>query len=156
MDLYIEETRNGKGICAARAFAAGETLYEVTGVFITGDVDEEIDETTRNNAFRYDENRYISPAGSIGDFQNHACEPNAKVARREDKLFVVAINPIQKGEEVMIDYSTIIGSDDEWEMTCNCAAASCRGTIKSFDTLPHALQQRYIEQDIVPAYMRAL
>lgn len=153
MDLVVTETRNGKGICAQRNFEPEEVLFEVTGEFITGDEDEDIDEVVRDNAFRYSEDLYISPAGAIGDFQNHSCEPNAKVVKREQRLFVVAIEPIKKGEEVLIDYSTIIGADDVWEMTCNCGSPLCRHLIRSFNTIPSALQKKYIERGMVPEYI---
>ncbi|HUO50603.1 MAG TPA: SET domain-containing protein [Candidatus Paceibacterota bacterium] len=156
MDLVVQKSRNGKGIFAGRDCAPEEVLYEVTGVFITGDEDEDIDETIRDNAFRFSEDLYISPAGGIGDFQNHSCEPNAKVVKREEMLFVVSCRAITKGEEIFIDYSTIIGADDIWEMSCNCGGSHCRTVVRSFDTLPKALQKEYRECGMVPDYIAQL
>jgi hypothetical protein len=156
MDLVVTTARNGQGIYAARDFVADEVLYEITGTFISGDVDEEIDEAIRDNSFRYSDNLYLSPAGTIGDFQNHSCEPNAKVLKQGDALVVAAISSIQKGGEILIDYSTITGADDVWEMACNCGSASCRGVVRNFDALPHELRARYQSRGIVPDYIVAL
>lgn len=153
MDLEVREARNGKGIFVARDFAPEEVLFEVTGKLISGDEDEDISETERDNAFRFDEDRYITPAGSIGDFLNHSCEPNAKVVKKGKKLLVVAAGPIKKGAEILIDYSTITAADDIWEMPCNCGSATCRGVVRSFDTLPAALRKSYIARGVVPAYV---
>lgn len=153
MDVSVRKTRNGRGIHAVRHFAAGETLYEITGTPISGDADEDIDDTVRDNAFRFDENLYISPAGSVGDFQNHSCVPNAKVAKRDGRLYVAAIRSIARNEEVLIDYSTIIAADDIWEMACNCGADACRGLVRSFDRLPARLRKKYRADGVVPDYI---
>jgi hypothetical protein len=155
MDVLITDTRNGKGIVAARNFSDGETVFEVTGPLLTCNEDEDIDEKTRSNTFRFDEDFYINPAGTVGDFQNHSCEPNAMVVKRDDRLFVVAGRQIKHGEEVLIDYSTIIGEDDSWEMLCNCGSRICRGVVKGFDSLPRKLQQLYFDRGMVPEYIAA-
>lgn len=152
-DLIVQPSRNGQGICTARDFAAEETLFEVTGKFISGDEDEELSDAERDNAFRFDTERYITPAGSIGDYLNHSCEPNAKVVKRSDALLIVAAAPIRKGTEVAIDYSTITADDDIWEMQCNCGSETCRGIIKSFNTLPVSLRKKYLARGMVPAYV---
>lgn len=156
MSLVVKKSRNGKGIFAVREFAPEEVLYEVTGTFITGDEDEDIDETARDNAFRYSKDLYITPAGTIGAFQNHSCEPNAKVVKKGKRLLVVAAAPVPKGAEVLIDYSTITAADDIWEMPCNCGSPKCRGVVKSFDTLPAALRKKYLKHGMVPEYVALL
>lgn len=153
MDLIVQETRNGMGIVAAREFAQDETLFEVTGEFISGDADDDIDEATRSNTFRFSEELYISPEGTIGDYQNHSCEPNAMVVKTGGRLLIVAVQKIAKGEEALIDYSTIIADDDIWQMQCTCGSQVCRGTIKSFDTLPPELQEKYFRRGMVPHYI---
>lgn len=153
MDIIVKGSVNGNGLFAARDFAPGEDLYEVIGEFISGDAEDDIDATTRNNTFRYDEDRYISPRGSIGDMQNHSCAPNAKVVKRGDRLYVVAAAPIANGDELLIDYSTILASDDIWEMECACGSSICRGIVRRFERLPKRLQERYKKTGMVPAYI---
>ncbi len=151
--LSVLPAKNGLGIFAKKDFKPSTRLFEVKGVFISGDEDEDIDEETRANAYRYDEERYLSPKGRIGDFLNHSCAPNAAVRKIGRKLFVVSVVPIRKGEEVLIDYATILAADDSWEMLCKCGSIDCRGVVKQFRKLPKKLQRAYIERSMVPEYV---
>jgi SET domain-containing protein len=128
----------------------------VKGYFISGDVDEDIEESVRDNAYRYDADRYISPQGKIGDMLNHSCNPNAKVSKEGDKLLVRAIKHIPVGKEVVIDYATITGADDIWSMKCNCGSTKCRGKIVPFKRLPKELRDTYKKLGIVPAHILAI
>ena len=151
--LTIKKSRNGRGIFAKKDFLKGESLFEVKGKFISGDVDEDIDERTRDNAFRFDKERYVSPGRGIGNFLNHSCNPNSRVVKIKGRLIIAAIKPIRRGDEVAIDYSTILAADDIWEMKCNCGAPDCRKVIKRFVSLPKPIKQKYIDQRIVPKYI---
>ncbi len=151
-ELSIKKSRNGRGIFARRDFLPETRIFEVTGAYITCDEEDDIDETTRANAFRLDEDRYISPQGRMGDFLNHSCDPNAKVVKSANRLYIVSIKLIPRGEEVTIDYSTIITSDDTWEMKCNCGADDCRGLIKKFSSLPLKTKKKYRSLGMVPDY----
>lgn len=152
-NLVVKESRNGKGIFAKREFIKDEVVFEVTGVFVSGDEDEDLDEQTRSNTYRYDADRYISPAGKIGDMLNHSCNPNAKVSKEGDKLLVCAVKKISVDREVTIDYSTIIAADDSWTMKCNCGSVKCRGKIVPFKRLPKELKVLYKKHNIVPKHI---
>lgn len=151
-ELAVKKSRNGRGIFARRNFLPGETIFEVTGAFVTCNEDDDMDEETRANTYRYDEDKYISPQGRMGDFLNHSCEPNAKVVKKDGRLFIVAIVAVAKGEEVVIDYSTITAPDDSWEMQCNCGTSKCRGIIRKFNSLPLITRKRYRALGMVPKY----
>ncbi len=152
-NLTVAKSRNGLGVFAVQDFEKGDIVFEVRGKLITCDVDDDLDDRTRENAFRYDDDLYLSPAGMIGDFLNHSCNPNAKVAKEGKKLFIRAIKTISKNKEVLIDYSTIIASDDSWTMKCNCGSTKCRGVIKKFRLLPSALREKYISNKMVPQHI---
>ncbi len=57
---------------------------------------------------------------------------------------MVSIEVINGGDEITMDYSTIIGADDTWKMKCNCGQKSCRGVIGQFRAIPNLLRQKYI------------
>lgn len=151
--LCIKKTKNGKGVFTKKKIPPNQTILEIKGVFLTCDVDDEIDEETRNNTFRFDEDLYLSPGKSVGNFVNHSCEPNSKVVKEDNKLFIYSILPIQKDEEIFFDYSTVLASDDVWEMECNCGNKECRGVIKQFRKLPKKIKERYIKEEIVPKFI---
>lgn len=151
--FVVKQSRNGRGVFARRDFTAKEVLYEIVGTWITGDVDEDIDEVTRDNAYRYDADRYISPKGQVCEYVNHSCEPNLKIVKRKGKLYGVALVAIPKGTELAFDYSTMLARDDIWDMQCNCGTKSCRGVVKRFVSLPKKIKDPYIEKGIVPKYI---
>lgn len=150
--LTVMPSRNGFGVFAQKKFEGGEVVFTVLGKLITCYLDDDIDDRTRDNTFRFDSERYVSPKG-LAEYINHSCQPNTKIIKKNRKLFVVAIQKIPKGEEVVFDYSTILARDDTWTMKCNCGSDMCRGVVKRFCLLPKALKERYVKGRIVPSYI---
>lgn len=156
MDLLeVKPSRNGSGVFAKKNFGPGDIVLPITGKLITCYLDDDIDERTRDNTFRFDEQRYVSPDGDA-QFVNHSCEPNTKIVKKNRKLFIVAIRTIIKGEEIVFDYSTTLASNDIWKMKCNCGSKICRGVVKRFILLPKALRERYVQEKTVPEYILKL
>lgn len=152
-NIGVEKTRNGYGIFAKKDFSKGEEIFEINGKLMTLYEDEIIDKKIRDNAFRFSKDKYISPQGEIGDFLNHSCNPNSGIIKTGSKLFLIAVRNIKRGEEITMDYSTIIADDDIWEMNCNCGEKECRSTIKNFGALSKKLKEKYLNLGIVPDYI---
>jgi SET domain-containing protein len=151
--LEIKEARNGRGIFLKSSLTPEKIIFEVTGEFITCNEDDEVDDETRSNAFPFDEERYISPKGRIGDFLNHSCDPNAKLVKKREKLYVMSLRTVAAGKEVFIDYSTILANNDIWKMKCNCGSEKCRRVVKRFSSLPEKIKRSYLRRDMVPNYI---
>jgi hypothetical protein len=143
--LIVDKTNNGKGILATKNFLKGR-VYSAKHVYKTGG-------KFADNTFRFGPESYLSPTGYIGDFLNHSCKPNVGLRKRNNKLFLISLRNIKSGEEIFLDYSTIIGDDDIWKMKCKCGSKDCRGVIKNFGSLAENLQEAYIKQNIVPKYI---
>jgi hypothetical protein len=79
--LEVRTSRNGLGVFAKRMCEAGQVLYVVEGEKVTCDIDDDMDEQARANTYRFDEEYYLSPQGTLGDYFNHSCRPNAKVKK---------------------------------------------------------------------------
>lgn len=154
--LAVKKSRNGQGIFTAQNFGTGAVAYEVRGTRFHYTTLLAKGGTFLDNCFRISENYYLSPEGYIGVYQNHSCTPNARVEKRGKRLFVVAFSPIRTGEEVLIDYSTITAGDDIWTMPCNCGESPCRKVIRTWTKLPRPLQQRYMQERVLPKYMQNL
>ncbi len=155
-DFAVKKARNGRGIFAKHAFRTGETLFRVMGKLITCDEDDEVDDVTRANTYRYDEDRFLSPAGRLGDFLNHSCAPNAKIVKDGRKLLLKAVRPIEAGEEVVMDYATILAADDVWTMRCRCGTPKCRRTIRSYAAMPPKARAALRAARLIPAYILAI
>jgi hypothetical protein len=153
MSIVIKPSRNGHGIFAERLFSPNEAIFEVKGkIFHYAEVIK-IGGKFSDNTFRFDEETYLSPEGQIGDFLNHSCDPNSKVVKKHSKLFIAAIKDILPGQEIVIDYSTILADDDIWEMDCNCGSINCRKKVQKITLLPEELFKEYKQSEIVPDYI---
>lgn len=155
-NLAVRKARNGLGIFAAAHFSPGQTVFRINGTRRHYTTLLKREGTFLDNCFRVSENYYLSPEGHIGVYLNHSCEPNARVVKEGDKLYVRAISHIPTNTEILIDYSTITASDDIWTMRCNCGVASCRKIVRNFSKLPRVLRETYQTQHIVPSYILSI
>lgn len=152
--VKVLKAKNGFGVFANKPFKRGAKVFQVRGSLMTCYEEEYVDERTRANTIRYDEELYVNPKGFVADYLNHSCEPNVKMIKDSKKLFLVALRDLIKGEEIVMDYSTIIGSDDTWTMDCACGTKSCRGYIGQFRKLPKKLREKYLKLNMVPKYIK--
>ncbi|MES3004827.1 MAG: SET domain-containing protein-lysine N-methyltransferase [Patescibacteria group bacterium] len=152
--VEVKKAKNGNGLFATKGFKLGTRIFQIRGKLVTCYEDEDIDETTRANTIRYDDELYISPEGYPSNYMNHSCEPNTRIVKIGDKLFAVTVSEVKKGEEIVFDYSTIIASDDSWTMKCKCGSSSCRGIVGQFKKLPKKLKEKYLALDMVPKYIQ--
>ena len=160
MPVTIKNAKNGKGCFASKEFLPGQIVYQVRGKLIDTDTIHSLNGSFADNCFRFDKRLYVSPTGEIGDYQNHSCAPNSKILKNLDGLFVCALKRINCGDEITIDYSTIVADDDvidrtiPYEMICNCGEPNCRRIIGNFSSLPKELKDRYLEANAVPVYIQ--
>ncbi len=149
--LVVKETKNGNGVFTEKDFKANEIILKMKGKIISLEEETTLNEHSKANTCRFSKTTYLSPEG-LGDFINHSCNPNA-YCKSNNGLYILAIDDISKGHEILIDYSTIMADDDEWTMKCNCGSINCRKIIKKFITLEKDLQNKYIKMGIVPDYI---
>ena len=153
MIVYIKKSKNGRGLFAKRNIQKGEVISLIKGSLITCNEDDDLDEQTRSNTIRFNNEKFLNPKGEIGELINHSCSPNSKIVKASNKMYVRAIENISKDAEIVFDYSTVLANDDIWQMKCNCGEKSCRKVIKMFKTLPSKTKQHYIKNKIVPKYI---
>ncbi len=153
MALEIKESRNGLGIFANQTYKANEIIFEVLGKVVHYKKVLKIGGKFADNTFRFDTDNYLSPQGYIGEFLNHSCDPNCKVIKKNKKLYIVAIKKVKPGQQVVIDYTTILAADDIWKMNCNCGSVNCRRKIKKITSLTKNILDKYIKEKIAPDYI---
>ncbi|MBU1164573.1 SET domain-containing protein-lysine N-methyltransferase [Patescibacteria group bacterium] len=90
------------------------------------------------------------PENSPLRFLNHSCKPNT-TRQAADSFQFISTREIQPGEQLTADYS-LLETNPEWEMTCNCGSEHCRKIIKSVDCMP----VEYLAENWnnIPMYMR--
>jgi hypothetical protein len=154
--VTVAPARNGLGLFAARAFKPKQTILKIAGRVVHHRVLwKRPGSTFAANCFRYGPQTYLDPGDHPARYLNHSCEPNAAIRKVNNQIFLVAVTPLNRGDEVVFDYSTTIGDDDIWTMRCNCGESTCRSRIKRFGSLPRALKERYLAGGLVPRYIIA-
>jgi len=84
---------------------------------------------------------WIDTTNSLFRFINHSCKPNvALITRRK----VIALEDIQVGCEITMDYS-LTEAEPGWSIDeCSCGHNGCRNYIGPISTLPLKIYQKYL------------
>ena len=154
--LRVERVRNGRGLVANRDFPAGAPITPLLGRVVSARVVWgwwHREPRRAANCIRFDADRYLDPNGEWGEFANHGCQPNAAIHRERGRLVLRALRAIHQGDEVLHDYSTLLGADDIWTMRCRCGAKRCRGTVRNLARLPASIMRRYRSLGAIPAFI---
>jgi hypothetical protein len=138
---------------AARAYHAADVIVKITGRRRSAEEIWDIGGKTMDNSFRFGPETYLDPLDGFGRYLNHSCRPNAFIAKRNHQLYLRAAERIRAGDEIVIDYSTILGNDDIWMMRCKCSERGCRRVIRSYGSLPDDLRDAYIERGMIPRHI---
>jgi len=150
--LRIGRSPVGKAVFATRRIFDGTCIGEIEGEVISDD------EYRSRYAFDLEHGAQLEPAPPFR-FVNHSCEPNCAFdligvdhmdqpkSSTVRKLMIFAINDIESGDELTIDYNW----PASFAIRCNCKAPSCRGWIvdkKSLERrLPTAGSEAEAESD---------
>ena len=68
---------------------------------------------------------------------NHSCSPNCFI---NDKLEVITVKPVNKGEELTVTYNVVHEYenpgewDSRWSFKCQCGSKNCQGLIDKYIT----------------------
>ncbi len=128
--LRIGRSPVGKAVFATRRIFDGTCIGEIEGEVISDD------EYRSRYAFDLENGAQLEPAPPFR-FVNHSCEPNCAFdligvdhidqpnSSTVRKLLMFAINDIESGDELTIDYNW----PASFAIRCNCKAPSCRGWI---------------------------
>lgn len=144
------EVRNsdihGRGVYATKDLEPETQIIEYLGEYINK---EESEERAWAQAAKAEENGeaavYIFTLDKKWDIDgnvawndarliNHSCEPNCEAWIEEDQIFIYAVKPIKKGEELTFDYGFDI--DCYKDHPCLCGRDSCVGYIVSQEQWP--------------------
>ena len=143
----IKACELGRGLLAGRDIPAGALILGLRGPRF--EFDDPIHRRAEGaNLLQTGQRTYIL-LDPPGVFANHSCDPNAGI-RGNRRL--VALREIREGEEIRFDYSTTM-DEEMWTMPCRCGAATCRGTVADFKTLPLEIRRRYLALGIVQGFI---
>jgi hypothetical protein len=131
----------GKAVYAREVIEPGELIAVWTGRIVSAQELDELPEEIRRHTVQVEEGLYLASYGPDEgpDFINHSCEPNAGL---DGQIAIVALQRIQPGEEVTIDYAMCDGSPYD-EFACECGSPMCRGRVTGEDWRNPVLWERY-------------
>jgi uncharacterized protein len=127
-----------KGIILVRDIKKDEAIFRFDGKSIKNNLDW----YHGSNWLQVGYSEWIIPApGSVGNYLNHSCSPNAGVRGRNT---IVAMRDLKSGEEVVIDYA-LSETYPLWHMRCTCGNKNCRKLVKPYQDLSPQRQKKYVE-----------
>jgi hypothetical protein len=125
----------GYGIYANRIIRSGELIFRgeersqrlVTRRHVDLNWSEEEKEIFRRYAYPISNEVFLlwdeDPTGWAP--QNHSCQPNTAY----DGLNVIALRNIKKGEELTLDYASMLDDENMEPFECRCGSRKCRGLV---------------------------
>ncbi|HEU5209466.1 MAG TPA: SET domain-containing protein-lysine N-methyltransferase [Longimicrobiales bacterium] len=130
----------GKGAFATRDIRRGERIGEYRGERISWEeadrrYDDESQERHHTFLFEVDDETVIDAGvrGSGVKYINHSCDPNCEALIEDGRVFIEALKPIRKGQELFYDYSYVLDEPHtpavKKRYPCWCGSKNCRGTI---------------------------
>ena len=140
-EVRNRDVAGGKAVFARKLIEPGEVIAVWSGRIIGADELDELDPEIRRHTVQVEEGLYLASItpDEPPDFINHSCEPNAGLS---GQVGIVAMQCIQPGDEVTIDYAMCDGSAYD-EFDCECGSALCRGRIAGDDWRNPTLWERY-------------
>jgi SET domain-containing protein len=138
-----ESPIHGTGLFAVGPFAEGEVVCVKGGYVFNRQRLESMPEWFRAAEIQVAEDLFIGPLEESERegcmiFSNHSCAPNIGV---RGQIVFVAVRDIEAGEELTHDWATT--DDDDYELECNCGAASCRKILTGKDWRREDLREKY-------------
>ena len=133
----------GKGVFSQKEIKKDEILVIFGGYVMNTEEFFSLSEELQNFPYHISENLLFGPIKeedvAVGEYFNHSCDPNAGF---EDKITLVAMRDIKKGEEVTFDYAICMTSGI-LNMNCLCGKNNCRKLITGDDWKIEELQKKY-------------
>lgn len=143
--LVVADCDLGKGQFATQDIACGELIAVFGGRVMTRAEFDRIPPKIQHYPYQIGENPILllGPMSNEdmanGFYCNHSCDPNAGF---RGTLHLVALSAIAAGEQVTIDYATLM-TDNFGDMPCKCGSPNCRGYVSGEDWKIPALQEKY-------------
>jgi len=142
-NVAVKKSRiSGKGVFSSKNFREGEVILEMDDSYVVSDPSRL---TKEQHEFELD---YLADGKIVimqvpEKYMNHSCDPNSYMKTVNGIRKVFAMRDIQKGEEIVGDYS--INGHNEGTFKCRCGSKNCRLVYQgNFFKLPKALQKKYL------------
>ncbi len=134
-----KEKGDGFGVFAREKIIRDELLIAYGGHVVTKDQLQILLNDPHRYSLQIEEDLFLTSIGTLADYVNHSCDPNAGMYGAN---MLTAVREVLPGEEICWDYAMSDGSPYD-EFNCTCDAVGCRKKITGNDWQIPALWQRY-------------
>lgn len=137
---------HGTGVFAKENIKSGQKVIQYIGEKITkkeGDkrsayrIKKYLNKPDEGSVYIFELNKKFdidgSPLYNKARYINHSCEPNCEVDIIDNKIWIISIKKINKGQELSYDYGYAFDKDDFVDHPCRCGSKKCIGYIISRD-----------------------
>jgi hypothetical protein len=140
-EVRHRDVTGGKAVIARDLIAPGELIAVWSGRVVGAGELDDLPPEIRRHTVQVEESVYLASlhADEPPDFINHSCSPNAGLS---GQIAIVAMEAIEPGTEVTIDYAMCDGSPYD-EFDCQCGSSACRGRVTGEDWRNPSLWKRY-------------
>ena len=120
----------GAGVFATADIPPRHVLEDVTRPFVSYAQVPQKGEPGYGHAVQVRRGRWLLLDHSVFYYLNHSCEPNTRLEIRGASVKVITSKKVRRGQELTLDYATLVFRDDPYEFRCTCASQRCRGLVK--------------------------
>ena len=153
INLVTRLCNGGKGTFTRRKVPVDTRILEFTGArVIRKIVNQAVADGGRDSFLQIAENSFIGSSGNVDDYVNHSCDPNCGLEFAGDRIYLKAIKPIKRGEELTFDYATSQKSFP-FRFHCRCGSRECRGEIGNYDEIPEYRKSLYLSMGVIAPYL---
>ncbi len=140
---FKQSVIEGQGRFAKEAIRQGEIIAIRAGHIINGEQMRKYADVINHAEHQIADDFYLAPLSKqqfndVMCFINHSCCPNVGML---GNIIIVAMQDIQAGEELCLDYAMIFSHEKTF--ACKCGMENCRQIIKGNDWMRSDLQQKY-------------
>lgn len=125
--VFKESTIHNMGAYAVKDIRKGTRIIEYIGQAITKK--KATQELQDGNGYVFTINKHFDIDGSVrwnpARYINHGCDANAESDIIDDRVWIIAMRKIKKGEEVLYNYNYDL--EDAFDNPCNCGFEKCVG-----------------------------
>jgi hypothetical protein len=141
-EVRNRDVAGGKAVFARELIEPGEVVAVWSGRLVSAEELDDLPEDIRRHTVQVEESLYLASLmpDEPPDYINHACDPNSGL---DGQITIVAMQTINPGEEVTIDYAMCDGSPYD-EFDCACGSTRCRGRVTGNDWRDPLLWMRYV------------
>jgi hypothetical protein len=148
-------TDKSKGLVSLVHWDTNQVILKFNGKLLDKKATEEVKSEKIADLLQVGQKYYLDLSGDISFFIRHSCNPNTTVKVIANNAFLISTRQIKPNEELTFDYSiTSTDNPEDWNLDCTCGSWNCRKSISGFNTLPLKIKETYLNQDIVPTYIK--